>query len=241
MVSQATRFSPSKERLHANYLQVLERIHAAAVRSSRSSDEIQIVGVTKYVDETVARWLVEFGCKNLGESRPQVLWDKAEKLADLSVQWHLIGHLQRNKAKRTLPFVTAIHSLDSIRILEQVRLDSYDRDKPLQLLIEMNISGDPSKTGMLLSEAENLLTEWNLEPHKSPNLEIAGLMGMGSLDGGIDQARRDFESLRKLRDLWQVRFGLPLKELSMGMSDDFEAAIEEGATMVRIGSILFVD
>jgi uncharacterized pyridoxal phosphate-containing UPF0001 family protein len=93
---------------------------------------------------------------------------------------------------------------------------------------------------MMIPEAEELLTAWLTEPAKHPNLEMSGLMGMGSLEGGIDQARKDFEALRNLRDRWAKQFGLPLKELSMGMSDDFEAAIEEGATMVRIGSVLFV-
>jgi len=241
MANLANRFHPTKEQLQANYLQVLDRIERAAVTSARLGQDVKMIGVTKYVDASVARWLVEFGCQNLGESRPQVLWEKAEELSILPIKWHLIGHLQRNKAKRTLPLVTAMHSLDSIRILEQIRLDCLHRESPLQLLLEMNVSGDPTKTGMMIPEAEELLTNWQSEPKNHSNLEMVGLMGMGSLEGGEDQARRDFESLRLLRDLWATRFGLPLKELSMGMSDDFEAAIEEGATMVRIGSILFVD
>lgn len=239
MANLANKYNPSKERLQANYLQVLKRIEQSAARSGRAAQDVTMIGVTKYVDAKIAGWLVEFGCDNLGESRPQVLWEKAEALSHLPIKWHLIGHLQRNKAKRTLPFVTAMHSLDSIRILEQVQLDSLHRDTHLQLLLEMNISGDPTKTGMTISEAEKLLTTWQSEPNKHPNLNLVGLMGMGSLKGGADQARKDFEALRNLRDRWAKQFGLPLKELSMGMSDDFEAAIEEGATMVRIGSVLF--
>jgi PLP dependent protein len=240
MANLANRYNPSKERLQANYLQVLERIERSAARSGRIAQDITMIGVTKYVDASIAGWLVEFGCENLGESRPQVLWEKAEALSDLPIKWHLIGHLQRNKAKRTLPLVTAMHSLDSIRILEQVQLDSLHRDTPLQLLLEMNVSGDPTKTGMMIPEAEELLTNWQSEPTKHPNLEMVGLMGMGSLEGGVEQARKDFEALRNQRDRWSKQFGMPLKELSMGMSDDFEAAIEEGATMVRIGSVLFM-
>ena len=103
----------------------------------------------------------------------------------------------------------------------------------------MNVSGDPKKTGMQVSEGEELLESWMSNIHKTPNLSIVGLMGMGSLQGGMDQARRDFASLRELRDLWANRFGLPLRDLSMGMSEDFEAAIEEGATMVRVGRAIF--
>ena len=240
-MNQAHRFNPTKERVRANYLAVLDRIQTAATRSSRNSGDILLLGVTKYVDATIARWLVEFGCKQLAESRPQILWEKAAALSDLPVQWHLIGHLQRNKAKRTLPIVSTMHSLDSARILAQIQQDTSRRETPLQLLLEINVSGAPEKTGMLVSEGEELLEQWVTKSHEFTNLTIVGLMGMGTLDGGASQARRDFESLRKLRDVWENRFGIRLRELSMGMSEDFEVAIEEGATMVRIGSTLFAE
>lgn len=230
---------PARERVQANYLNVLERIQAAATRSARESKEIRLIAVTKSVDSTIARWLVEFGCCDLAESRPQVLWEKAASLTDLPVRWHMIGHMQRNKVKRTMPLVSVMHSLDSSRILEQIQQDLAPRPVPLELLLELNISGEPDKTGMLISSAEELLTEWQTQNGQFPGLAIEGLMGMGSLNGGLEQARRDFESLRNLRDRWAIRYGLPLKELSMGMSDDFEIAIEEGATMVRVGSTLF--
>ncbi len=240
-MNQPIRFHPHKDRVLANYLAVLGRIQSAALRSLRISTEIQLIGVTKYVDATIARWLVEFGCPNLAESRPQILWEKAALLSDLQVNWHLIGHLQRNKAKRTLPLVATMHSLDSIRILDQIQQETSERQVPLQLLLEMNISEDPKKTGMLISEGEKLLEAWATKLHEFPNLTIVGLMGMGSLEGGLDQAHRDFAFLRNLRDLWAKRYGMQLKELSMGMSDDFEAAIEEGSTMVRIGSVFFAE
>ena len=240
-MNQSVGFHPSKDRVFTNYSAVLDRIQSAAARSKRNLNEIRLIGVTKYVDTTMAKWLVEFGCTNLAESRPQALWEKAASLADLQVEWHLIGHLQRNKVKRTLPLISTMHTLDSIRILDQILLETDQRSVPLQLLLEINVSGDPKKTGMQVSQCEELLESWISNMHKAPNLSIVGLMGMGSLQGGTDQARRDFASLRELRDLWANRYGLPLKELSMGMSEDFEAAVEEGATMVRIGSILFAD
>lgn len=240
-MNQSIRFNPSWDQVQANYLTVSDRIQAAASRTGRLNNEIQVIAVTKYVDATISRWLVELGCSRLAESRPQVLWEKAAALSDLQVDWHLIGHLQRNKAKRTLPLVSTVHSLDSMRILEQIQQDTVERPKPLRLLLEINVSGEPEKTGMLASEGENLLDLWQSKSHEFPNLSIVGLMGMGSMQGGTEQARRDFSELRNLREVWKERYGMPLEELSMGMSQDFETAIEEGATMVRIGSILFAD
>ena len=238
-MNPSNRLNPAKELVQANYTSISERVAAAAHRSSRVPADVKIIAVTKYVDATIVRWLAELGCCEFGESRPQVLWEKAASLDDLTVHWHLIGHLQRNKAKRTLPFVSNMHSLDSIRLLEQIQLDTIQREKPLRLLLEMNVSGDLEKTGMNISDGEKLLQTWQTTARQFPNLKIVGLMGMGSFSGGPDQARQDFEALRRLRDRWEPQFGMELKELSMGMSNDFEAAIEEGATMVRIGSTLF--
>ena len=240
-MNPANSLQTSASNVRANYLSVLDRMNAAARRAGRKPGEIRLIGVTKYVDSSVTRHLVEAGCRDLGESRPQVIWDKSADLADLEINWHLIGHLQRNKAKRTLPLLTAMHSLDSERLLQQVEQDVGPRENPLDLLLEVNISGDPDKTGLSVVEGEQLLEKWLVRREKFPTLKIVGLMGMGSLIGGQDQARTDFEVLRNLRDRWAVRFGLPLNELSMGMSDDFEIAIEQGATMVRVGSILFAN
>ncbi len=238
-MNPANSLQTSASSVRANYLAVLDRMNTAAGRAGRNPAEIRLIGVSKYVDASVTRHLVEAGCRDLGESRPQVIWDKSAALADLEINWHLIGHLQRNKAKRTLPLLTAMHSLDSERLLQQVEQDIGNREKPLDLLLEVNISGDLEKTGLSVAEGEQLLEKWLMRRENCPLLNVVGLMGMGSLNGGQDQARADFEVLRNLRDRWAVRFGLPLNELSMGMSDDFEIAIEQGATMVRIGSILF--
>ena len=229
----------TRDRVQANYMGVLDRIQAAATRSGRLSTDVRLIGVTKSVDSTVARWLVAFGCSDLAESRPQILWEKAASLSDLQVRWHMIGHMQRNKVKRTLPLISVMHSLDSSRVLEQIQQDFLPRSVPLSLLLEINVSGETDKTGMLIPEAEEILTQWQSQSGQFPAMEIDGLMGMGSLNGGLEQARRDFKTLRNLRDRWANRYGLPLQELSMGMSEDFEIAIEEGATMIRVGSTLF--
>lgn len=229
------------EMILENFLSVQERMERAAQRAGRNREEIQLIGVTKYVDSTVTRLLVEAGCSDLGESRPQSIWEKSASLKDLEVRWHLIGHLQRNKVKRTIPLLSVMHSLDSDRILQHLIEEIGVRPNPLRLLLEINVSGDAEKTGLSISEGEQLLDRWLKIAADSQGLRIVGLMGMGSATGGLERARCDFEALRKLRDRWAIRFGMPLKELSMGMSDDFEIAIEQGATMVRVGSVLFAN
>jgi len=238
-MEQTPKFAATEAGVRSNYLAVLDRVQKAAQRSARDPSEIQLIGVTKYVDARIARWLVQFGCDRLAESRPQSLWEKAEALSDLPIEWHFIGHLQRNKAKRTLPLISTMHSVDSARILAQIQQDISQRQTPLQLLLEVNVSGDTDKTGMLVSEGQSLLEGWVKIAKQFPLLEIVGLMGMASLHGGTSQAQRDFEALRILRDSWENQFSIRLKELSMGMSEDFEIAIEQGATMIRVGSILF--
>jgi pyridoxal phosphate enzyme (YggS family) len=223
--------------IRVNVAAIRQRIADAAQRSGRSPDEIQLVAVTKYVDAEMTRWVVEAGCGALGESRPQALCAKAAALADLAVEWHLIGHLQRNKIRRTLPHIHWLHSVDSVRLLAALEEEAALQDRSVRVLLDINISGDAEKTGFALSDALELperLEEW-------PHLQVSGLMAMSALESDADAARDDFRRMRELRDVLQRQCpaGTRLHQLSMGMSRDYEAAIEEGATMVRIGSSLF--
>jgi hypothetical protein len=224
-------------RIRENLVRVRENIAAAAARSGRGTECVTLVGVTKYVEPSVARLLVEAGLNTLGESRPQQLWQKAESLNDLQVSWHLIGHLQRNKVKRILPLVACIHSVDSLRLLQEISREAVAMQRTANVLLEVNISGDTSKTGLQPDEIEPLFPEIT----KQPNVRVLGLMTMASLEGGTDRARHDFVALRLLRDCLAPKCpdNAVLKELSMGMSGDYEVAIEEGATIVRVGSALF--
>ncbi|MEX2174049.1 MAG: YggS family pyridoxal phosphate-dependent enzyme [Pirellulaceae bacterium] len=224
-------------RLQQNLAEVRGRIAAAAARSGRGAEAVILVGVTKYVDASVARLLVEAGHKTLGESRPQTLWDKAAALADLSPSWHLIGHLQRNKVRRTVPLWTVIHSADSLRLLQEVSREADALKIPADVLLEVNVSGDRTKHGFHPDEIEPLLPRIAA----LPSLFVLGLMTMASREGDLDRARREFAELRTLRDRLAVNCPkqILLNELSMGMSGDYEVAIEEGATIVRIGSALF--
>lgn len=225
-----------QQRLRENLDRVRDKIAEAAKASGRSADEICLVGVTKYVDVETTRCLLELGCQDLGESRPQQLWTKAEALKQYSPRWHMIGHLQRNKTKRTIPLLSLLHSGDSMRLLQAAN-DDWPEATPLKALIEVNISGDAAKHGFPPDEIEPALRQFAA----LPNLKIVGLMGMASLEGGRDQAQQDFAALRQLRDRLQANCpdGISLAELSMGMSHDFDLAIREGATLVRVGSTLF--
>ncbi len=223
-------------RLADNLEHIRGRIAAAAERSGRAADSVKLVAVTKSVVAEQARELVLAGCCDLGEGRPQELWSKASSLADLDIRWHLIGHLQRNKVERTLPLVSMIHSVDSLRLLRAIDAAAPALGRTMPVLLEVNISGDAAKHGFAPSEMPERLAEAAHCRH----VQIRGLMAMAGLDGDKNQARREFRSLRELRDrLRDLPGGASLTELSMGMSGDFEAAVEEGATIVRIGSALF--
>jgi pyridoxal phosphate enzyme (YggS family) len=231
-----------------NLRRVRERIARAAESVGRRAGDIRLVGVTKYVGPREAAELVAAGCADLGESRPQELWSKAESLAQspaagfnpAEVRWHLVGHLQRNKVRRTLPLVSLVHSVDSERLLAAIndaRRDANDTDPPVSVLLEVNTSGETAKHGLAPHEVEPLLPAAPRYPH----VAIRGLMTMAALEGGPAAAAKNFAALRELRD--RLKPNTPdcvrLNELSMGMSGDFETAIREGATIVRIGSLLW--
>ncbi len=226
-------------RIAENLARVRQCIAEAARASGRSPEAVTLVAVTKYVGVEEAAALVEAGCRQLGESRPQQLWQKVPALENLGIGWHLIGHLQRNKVQRTLPLVDMVQSVDSRRLAVAIEECAAELGRKVPVLLEVNISGEGAKQGLEPSEVEPLLAELAGLTH----VEVRGLMGMASLEGGLDAARRDFARLRDLRD--RLRGNCPpsvaLDELSMGMSGDYEVAIEEGATIVRVGSALFED
>lgn len=227
-------FDPAAK-IAENVAKIRGRIAEAAARSGRPANAVTLVAVTKYASLDAVRHVIAAGCHDLAESRPQQLWERAELLADQSIRWHFIGHLQRNKARRTLPLVSIVHSADSPRLLATI--DEEPRRSPLPVLLEVNVSGDTAKQGFSPNELETFLKTST----RYKNVAIRGLMCMAGLESDSDATRREFASLRTLRDRLQPNCppGVELVELSMGMSGDFETAIEEGATLVRIGSALF--
>jgi pyridoxal phosphate enzyme (YggS family) len=224
-------------RIVENLARVREQIAAAAQHSGRQASAVTLLAVTKYVSPDLTAQLLAAGCYDLGESRPQDLWAKAAALGNPRIRWHLIGHLQRNKLRRTLPLVTLLHSVDSVRLLEAIEAEAALAGLEPQVLLEVNISQDVTKTGLPADALPLLLEQAGALAH----VRVRGLMGMASLEGGLEVARREFARLRELRDRLAPRCAPKdsLAELSMGMSGDFAVAIEEGATIVRVGSALF--
>ena len=221
----------------ADRLGALEkRIDGACRRAGRAREEVRLVAVTKTISPAVAALLPGLGILDLGESRPQELWRKAAALPK-TVRWHLVGHLQRNKVERTVPLVHLIHSVDRLRLLEALDQEAAKRGRPLSVLLEVNASREPAKHGFAPEELPGLIGQINTFQHVSAH----GLMTMAPLDMQPERCRPVFGSVRALRE--RLRNELEnrhsLEHLSMGMTNDFEVAIEEGATYVRVGSALF--
>lgn len=219
-----------RKQLAENLAKVRDQIAVAAARAGRPKEEITLVAVTKYVSTEIARALYDLGCADLGESRPQELWSKAEALKGAAIRWHLIGHLQRNKIRKTLQLVSLVHSVDRESLLVDLDKEAAQLGERAAILLEVNISGDAAKHGFTAQEAQKIAGQMGNFPH----LSLRGLMGMSGLESDAEERRRQFAALRDLGALVDTA-----GELSMGMSDDFQIAIEEGATIVRVGSALF--
>ncbi|MDR0520681.1 MAG: YggS family pyridoxal phosphate-dependent enzyme [Planctomycetaceae bacterium] len=232
-------------RIAANVAEVRQRIDHAAVKSGRKGTDVRLTAVSKYVQagDAVIDALTAAGCSDLGESRPQVLLEKylyyCTRDNCMPIRWHLIGTLQRNKVRKILPAVCLIHSLDSVKLAEAVhRIAEEEHLPPVHCLLETFISRDADKRGIAPESVLQTLDQIG----SYPNIVIDGLMGMSGLQSEAKEIHREFALLRTTAEHARQR-GLPpnvrLSELSMGMSGDFEIAVEEGATIVRIGSFLY--
>jgi len=221
--------------LRRNLEEVDRRIGAACGRVGRRREEVVLVAVTKYTDVATARELYRLGVADLAESRPQELWKKADAVPQAC--WHLVGHLQRNKVADTLPRVCMIHSVDSFRLLEALEQEAARQQRRLDVLIEFNLSGDVTKHGFVKEQLPFVLQAMQ----GLKQVRVCGLMTMAGWGTDKETARPVFAALRELRNAIRphVPPGHAVDQLSMGMTGDFEAAVEEGATMVRIGSALF--
>ena len=212
---------------------VRERIANACHRADRDAKEITLVAVTKTVSSRVVAILHEFGVNDFGENRPQELWKKHTSLPNAN--WHLIGHLQRNKTDKTIPLVSLFHSVDSERLLSSLSEFGVKSNRILPILLEVNCSREEAKGGFS-PDAIPLLGD---KLTSLPGIRLEGLMTMAAYHDDPQLCRPTFAELRELRDKIKTQTGLPLPFLSMGMSNDFEVAIEEGSTHVRIGTTLF--
>ena len=223
-----------------NIAQVQERIATAARRVHRSLEEIALMAVSKTFPAASIREAYSVGLRTFGENRVQEFSAKLQHLADLpDASWHLIGHLQTNKAAKAAELFSAIDTLDSVRMAEKLNSAAQSFGKTLPVLIEINVGGEQAKTGVASdsAELENLLQRakhW-------PNLQIHGLMTVPPYAEDPQASRPYFQMLRNIRDTIAARKleRVQMATLSIGMSHDFEVAIEEGSTCVRIGTAIF--
>jgi PLP dependent protein len=223
------------ETLRARVAEVRERIDAARARAGRT-DEVTLVAVTKTHPVEVVRAAIRAGIADVGENRVQEMDEKVGEVGRGAVRWHLIGHLQRNKAARAVAIADLIHSLDSVRLAEALSAEAVKAGVVVPALVQVNTSGEESKFGLSPEEATDAIGRMA----GLPGLRLEGLMTMAPFTDDQGVIRRTFAAARALRDdaARQVpAFGG--RHLSMGMSNDFEAAVEEGSTLVRVGSTLF--
>ncbi|NPB05650.1 MAG: YggS family pyridoxal phosphate-dependent enzyme [Aquificae bacterium] len=228
---------PTKERLKENLERVKETIRESCLKAGRGADCVKLVGVTKTKPPQLLRWACELGLCTFGENRAQEFLKKWEELKDLPIEWHFIGYLQTNKVKYLVDKVALIHSVDRPSLVDELqkRVSKKGIEK-FPVLVEVNVGGEETKAGVSPEEAPRLL-EYLLE--KAPNLEVRGLMTVPPYRENPEEVRPYFAALRELRDRLEEEFGLRLPELSMGMSHDYPIAIEEGATIVRVGTAIF--
>lgn len=217
-----------------NIQSVRKRIAAAAERSGRDPEEITLVAVTKNHTVPEIQQVIDNGLTNLGENRVQELLPKYEALGN-KVSWHLIGHLQRNKVKYIIPFVYLIQSVDSIALAREIDKRSHEFGKIQDVLLEVNVSGEASKHGFSPKEVLSALDELA----QLKNVNIKGLMMMAPFINDTGLLRLYFAKMKELFDTLSKQQGPSFEMLSMGMTNDFEIAIEEGSNMVRVGTAIF--
>jgi len=219
----------------ANLAEIRDRIARAAARAGRKAGEVTLVAVSKTFPAEAIRAAYELGLRHFGENRVQEWESKRATLADLNATWHLIGHLQSNKARRAANLFHRVDSVDSLALAQKLDAAASAEGKRLQVLIEVHLGGEETKSGIgerdLPALAESIA--------RLPHLEFLGLMTIPLYFDVPEQVRPYFRRLRELRDQTSGHLAQPLNVLSMGMSHDFEIAIEEGATEIRIGTALF--
>jgi len=216
---------------------VLEKVSAAALRSGRNPEDITVIAVSKTVDADRAREAVECGLINLGENRVQELISKYEQLSDMDVKWHLIGHLQKNKVKYIIDKVEIIHSVEDLELANEINKRALQHNITANVLIELNIGEEESKFGI----NEESVYEFVSSMEQFENIKVSGLMTVAPYSENPEDIRWVF---RKMKEIFDKISGMKLKNtemkfLSMGMTNDYEIAIEEGANIVRIGTAIF--
>jgi len=220
--------------IQENLEEVRSQIAEAEKASGREAGSVSLVAVSKTWPVEVIEEAVAAGQRVFGENKVQEILAKVPAMAD-ELEWHLIGHLQKNKTRKILPLCAAIHSVDSLDLAQQIDRLAGELEITPSVLVQVNVSGDEAKFGFSPEAARE---HWE-SLIKLSHLKIGGLMTVPAFNPDPEAVRPDFARLRELRDYLVREFGTPLPELSMGMSHDFAVAIEEGATLVRVGSSIF--
>lgn len=225
------------ESIKENIERVRERIMAACRRSGRQPEDVKLIAISKTFPAERIREAYEAGLRDFGENRVQEADAKRPALADLTITWHLVGHLQTNKAKSARELFHWIHSVDSLRLAEKLDKSAVCSGERLPVLLEVNLGEELSKSGVREAEVMPLAEQIS----RLATLELRGLMGIPPFSEDAEQSRPHFRRLREAaRKLEAANLpGVSMHELSMGMSHDFEVAIEEGATMIRVGTAIF--
>lgn len=241
-----------RRKLSDNLRRIRDRIAGACARVGRDPGDVRLVAVTKTVEVDVIRQLLELGVIELGESRVQELTKRAGMIEEYrsrrrlvvgaaetipSPNWHMIGHLQRNKVKSVLPWARVVHSVDSLRLAEDISHHGEEANHTTDIFLQVNVSEERTKFGLVVGAVTYVVDQ----VRAMPNVRLLGLMTMAPYADDPEAARPHFARLRELFEDLKTDLRLPpdFRHLSMGMSGDFEVAIEEGATFVRIGTALF--
>jgi len=221
----------------SNLADIRARISSAAQSAGRDPSSVRLIAVSKTFPLDSVREAYDAGQREFGENRVQEGLQKIERSADLSIRWHLLGHLQTNKARKAASAFTMIQSVDGVEVLQKLDRGAEETGSAPELLIQVDLAGETTKFGVPPAEVPRLLEA----AAACRAARVVGLMTLPPLPETPEDARRWFRQLRELRDGW-LASGVPpalLRELSMGMSGDFEVAIQEGATVVRVGTAIF--
>jgi len=217
--------------------EVRQRIAEAAQRSGRSADDVRLVAVSKRQSVAAIESLIAHGQRDFGENQMQEAIDKIGHLQGRSVDWHFIGHLQSNKTRHVAGNFGWVHTIDSAKLARRIAASAEEAGQTVNLLLQVNVSCDPAKHGIEQNDLFPLID--NLLEERLEAIRLCGLMTIGQRSANETETRVTFTGLRVLLEQCRQRFGESFSELSMGMSGDFELAVEEGATLLRIGTVLF--
>ncbi|MBQ3037078.1 MAG: YggS family pyridoxal phosphate-dependent enzyme [Lachnospiraceae bacterium] len=226
----------SQSVLKENYANVLKNVHNACERAGRKTDDVTLIAVSKTKPVEMLQEIYDCGCRDFGENKVQEIMDKYEKLPN-DIRWHMIGHLQTNKVKYIVDKVYMIHSVDSIKLAKEISKEAVKKNVTVKVLLEVNVAKEETKFGLLTEE----VLDFYKEVIDLPGLKVCGLMTIAPYVENSEENRQHFVKLKQLMvDIESEKTdNISVGELSMGMTGDYEVAIEEGATYVRVGTGIF--